>query len=58
MTLLLFSENASVKCKTNVFKELVMNLLASTQVFCKKNKLSFEFLIYLTSFCKPKTYSD
>ena len=39
------------KSKTNVFQDIFMNLLASTQVFRKKtNKLFFDFCIYLTLF--------
>ena len=45
------------KCKDNVLKEFVMNLLASTQVFRKKtNSLIFEYIGRY--FCRRMTYSD
>ena len=42
--------------QSNVFKEFVMTLLASTRVF-QKSKLIFDFCHNLRSFCRRKIYS-
>ena len=33
---------------SEVFKEFVMTVLASTRVFCRKSELNFDFCLYLT----------
>ena len=55
VTLLASGEGASVQ-NLKFLKELTV--LASTRVFRKKTKLIFDFCLYLTLFCKRKTYSE
>ena len=44
--------------KSNVFKEFVMTLLASTRVFDKKSKLVFDFCHFLRFFVEVRYILD
>ena len=57
VTLFLFIEGASVQ-SLQVSKEFVINLLASTRVFRKKKVNLFDFCLFLTFFCRRRTYSE